>query len=69
MDRTAWAIMTHLFVEASRQWAAASLARTSQPAAAPVSAAPGTTTTTTASIPDRPPRTFPAWNQQVNTYE
>ena len=47
--------MTHLFVEASRQWAAASLARTSQPAAAPVSAAPGTTTTTTASIPDRPP--------------
>eukprot|EP00439_Symbiodinium_sp_Y106_P071075 s1143_g12.t1 len=56
------AIMTHLFVEALRQWAAASLAPTPQPAAAPASAAPGTATTTTASIPDRPPRTFPAWN-------
>ena len=61
------AIMTHLFVEASRQWAAASLAPTSQPAAAPVGAAPGTATTTTAAIPD--PKTFPTWNQQVNTYE
>ena len=63
------AIMTHLFVEALRQWAAASLAPTPQPAAPPASAAPGTATTTTASIPDRPPRTFPAWNQQVNIYE
>ena len=32
-------------------------------------AAPGPATTTTAAIPDRPPKTFPAWNQQVNTYE
>ncbi|CAE7332909.1 eIF3-S7 [Symbiodinium sp. CCMP2592] len=67
-DDVATAIMTHLFVEATRQWTAAASSPLPAPAAIPAPAAAPPTTATPA-IPDRPPKTFSAWNQQVNIYE
>ncbi|CAE7737860.1 MKK3 [Symbiodinium sp. CCMP2592] len=67
-DDVATAVMTHLFVEATRQWTAASSSPVPAPAALPAPAATPPSTATPA-IPDRPPKTFSAWNQQVNIYE
>ena len=69
-------IMIHLFVEARRQWDIFSQAPTApQPQAAAATAAQtaaGNTPTaaaTAAHIPDRPPKTFAAWTQQVTVCE
>ncbi|CAE7240592.1 unnamed protein product, partial [Symbiodinium sp. CCMP2592] len=67
-DDVATAVMTHLFVEATRQWTAAAASPVPTPAATPaLPAAPASTATP--AIPDRPPKTFSAWNQQVNIFE
>ena len=74
-EPVATAIMIHLFVEARRQWDIFSQAPTApQPQAATATAAQtaaGNTPTaaaTAAHIPDRPPKTFAAWTQQVTAY-
>ncbi|CAE7838599.1 unnamed protein product, partial [Symbiodinium necroappetens] len=66
--------MIHLFVEARRQWDIFSQAPTApQPqattAAAPAAGHTPTGAATAAHIPDRPPKTFAAWTQQVTAYE
>ena len=68
-DAVASAILTHLFVEARRQWDAVS--STPPPSALPSPPLPPPTTRArhAAHVPDRPPKTFSAWNQQVKTYE
>jgi len=68
-DAVASAILTHLFVEARRQWDAVSStpppsALPSPPLPPPISPGPSS-----AHVPDRPPKTFSAWNQQVKAYE
>ncbi|CAE7863082.1 eIF3-S7, partial [Symbiodinium necroappetens] len=75
-EPVATAIMMHLFVEARRQWDTFSQAPTAPPAQPAASAAaqppaghspPGSATP--GHIPDRPPKTFAAWTQQVKAYE
>ncbi|CAE7510325.1 unnamed protein product, partial [Symbiodinium sp. CCMP2456] len=68
-DAVASAILTHLFVEARRQWDAVSStpppsALPSPPLPPPINPGPPS-----AHVPDRPPKTFSAWNQQVKAYE
>ena len=75
-EPVATAIMIHLFVEARRQWDIFSQAPTAPPpttvAPAAAQTAAGNTPTSPAAaahIPDRPPKTFAAWTQQVTAYE
>ena len=75
-EPVATAILIHLFVEARRQWDTFSQAPTTPPpapaAASAAQAAAGNTPTSPAAaahIPDRPPKTFAAWTQQVTAYE
>ena len=75
-EPVATAIMIHLFVEARRQWDIFSQAPTAPPpttvAPAAAQTAAGNTPTSpavAAHIPDRPPKTFAAWTQQVTAYE
>ena len=75
-EPVAGAITTHLFVEARRQWDIFSQAPTAPPNQQPTTATgtptpgqPAAGTTTPAHIPDRPPKTFAAWTQQVTAFE
>ncbi|CAE7890612.1 unnamed protein product, partial [Symbiodinium necroappetens] len=68
-DAVASAIMTHLFVEARRQWDAVSSAPPPSALPSPPLPPPVSPGQSSAHVPDRPPKTFSAWNQQVKAYE